>query len=58
MRVRKLFIFYYYKKQITCIGVDDGQTLGLVFIDSTTANNPLYREIEGRPFHKVCMISD
>ena len=38
MRVRKLFIFYDCKKQITCVGADDGQTLGSGFIDSTPIN--------------------
>ena len=38
MRVRKLFIFYDCKKQITCVGADDGQTLGSGFIDSTPVN--------------------
>ena len=38
MKVRKLFIFYNYKKQITCVGADDGQTLGSGFVDSTPVN--------------------
>ena len=41
MRVRRLFIFYDYKKQITCVGADDGQTLGSVFIDLNPVNTPL-----------------
>ena len=39
MRVKKLFIFYDYKKQITCVEANDGQTLGSGFIDSTPVNN-------------------
>ena len=31
----EIFIFYDYKKQITCVGADDGQTLGPGFVDST-----------------------
>ena len=36
MRVRKLFIFYNYKKQIACVGADDGYTLvsGFILIKS------------------------
>ena len=45
MIVRKLFIFYDYKKQITCVGADDGQTLGSGFDDSTPVNTPMLREI-------------
>ena len=55
MRVRKLFIFYDYKKQITCVGADYGQTLGSEFIDLTPVNTPMSREMEGRPFYKVCL---
>ena len=40
MRVRKLFIFYDYKKQITCVGADDRQKLVSGFIDSTPVNTP------------------
>ena len=32
MRVRKLFIFYGYKKQIACVEVDAGQIPGSGFI--------------------------
>ena len=31
------------------------QTLGLVFIDYTPGNTPLYREMEVRPFYMVCL---
>ena len=58
MRARKLFIFYDYKKQITCVGADDGQTLGSGFIESTPANTPLSTEMEGRPFYTVCLTPD
>ena len=55
MRVRKLFIFYDYKKQIMCVGEDDGQTLGSVLIYSTPVNtvferikNPITRLVLSR----------
>ena len=53
MRVRKLFIFYDYNKQITCVGADDGQTLRSGFIDSTPVNTTLSIEMEGKPFYTV-----
>ena len=51
----EIFIFYNYKKQITCVGADDGQTLGPGFVDSTPVNTPLSREMKGRPFYSVCL---
>ena len=41
MRVRKLFIFYDYKKQITCVGADDRQTMGSGLLYSTPVNSSL-----------------
>ena len=49
--MRKLFIFYNYKKHITCVGGDDGQTLGSGFIESTPVNRgpPRTRGVGGSP---------
>ena len=42
------FIFYDYKKQITCVGAYYGQTLGSGFIDSTPFNTAILRVMEGK----------
>ena len=40
IRVKNFLFSTIYKKQITCVGADVGQTLGSVFIDLTPINSP------------------
>ena len=56
MRVRKLFIFYDYKKNIACVGADDGQTPGSGFILLDSFQHLKLGSVVDSYFRYVCFI--